>query len=289
MSLIFDNKGPQSGNQYQRMTSDISGYLPETNDRDLAAKLKQIESRKGEFRDKFYEKHPLLVDLTLWCLEHKYSDRPKFKDLHFKIMQSKRENRKNFKHFRSNKNFKFPKIQLGGRKLSPSRRIESMRELSIQSHSDFQHKSIPSEPPNLTSVFLKKKESETVSQAREDFVVQAESKQSVQKLSFKSEVKQATRGSRVAQENQFFSENVDQTYVKPFDNDYSGDKLSSVKKKRTQQKIFDESQDIYYRELKNEGVINYHSLGTGPQGKLEMRSSQVGIPPSRRFIRASHK
>lgn len=242
----------------------------------------QIEKQKQEFRNKFYESHPLLVDLTLWCLEHKYNRRPKFRDLYNAILASKSENKHKFKIFRSNTTKKFPKVTTGGRKLVPIKKKASWRDLTISSNFVYQKDmSLREIPKPSSTVFLKKEEPQVYSDLEEeDFVVQPEIKQSMEESYFQSEV--------MLEKSEVLLEKP------PFNNDFSGDPPSSIKKSRYRQTIFDESQDIYYREVKKEGLVNYNSLGEGnrgsySKGNLEMTSSQVGMPLPRRYIKAKHE
>lgn len=45
----------------------------------------ELELLKIEFSEKYEQTNPLLVELTLWCLQHEYENRPDFIDLEKRI------------------------------------------------------------------------------------------------------------------------------------------------------------------------------------------------------------
>lgn len=45
----------------------------------------ELELLKIEFSEKYQESNPILVELTLWCLQHEYEKRPDFIDLEKRI------------------------------------------------------------------------------------------------------------------------------------------------------------------------------------------------------------
>lgn len=45
----------------------------------------QLELLKEEFKEKYQRVNPVLTDLTMWCLEHEYPNRPDFIELEQEI------------------------------------------------------------------------------------------------------------------------------------------------------------------------------------------------------------
>jgi predicted metal-dependent RNase len=45
----------------------------------------ELELLKEEFKEKYADSNPVLTDLTMWCLNHRYEDRPDFIQLELEM------------------------------------------------------------------------------------------------------------------------------------------------------------------------------------------------------------
>lgn len=97
--------------------------------------------------------------------------------------------------------------------------------------------------------------------------------------------------------------NVIDESTTPFGNDFSSEvpvhpvftnsevPVEPISKYRYKQKIFDESKEIYYREMKNEGLINYKNIGgkgtTQEKQIFELQSQYEDQSVPKRYIKAS--
>lgn len=266
--------------------------------RDIIAKLSQIDKQKEIFREKFYDKHPLLVELTLWCLEHSYDRRPKFLDLRSMIIQHKHNNQEQMRLFRSGTMEKFPKVQTHGRAFNPKKKTFSAQNMSIQSNIIFQKdKSLVMLPQVQSEVFKKQSVPEkqiaiySDNKEEEDFKLQSEL---IPSEDFSEEYLEKEKEGVQKNLNKEKSEDKRTDDFQVFDSNYSDAKASTIKRFRHRQKIFDESQDIYYREVKKEGLINYdlgENLGAKDhhKGHYERQTSKMRSHMPRRYIKASHE
>ena len=53
----------------------------------------ELELLKEEFKEKFQHTNPVLCDLTMWCLEHRYENRPDFIQLEEDIEKAEYSNK----------------------------------------------------------------------------------------------------------------------------------------------------------------------------------------------------
>jgi hypothetical protein len=149
------------------------------------------------------------------------------------IINERNRNKKYKQDFRNGSIQNFNISVKKKRKPKPKRRniqVQSMRDFAIESNINF--KKDKTVDDNLTQSLFKKVAPE------EEYIEEPEP----------------------AEEVDFKIEPVYEE--KPFGNDFDSPKKSSIKKYQYRQKIFEESQDIYYREVKQKGLINYKTLGS---------------------------
>ena len=209
-----------------------------------------------------------MVDLTLWCLEHKYNKRPKFKDLRSMIIKYRNKDKKQKFEFRrgNTRNFDINKKK----RTRPKPSVQSMKNFGIQSN-----------------IMYKK---DITSESNRDVLVESIFQNLVDEKEFKTEP--------VKEDFVIEPVNITEESIKedknsgPFGNDYESVKEPAMK--RYKQKIFEESQDIYYREVKKEGLVNYKTLGSqflkkeGDFG-FEMIDNNGTEELPERYIRAKHE
>ena len=214
----------------------------------------------------------------MWCLEHKYEKRPKFKHLREVVLRERSTHLKYKSDFVLDPNKKFPSVsQKPIKKVvkKPKAKVFSLRDFGIQSNIEFKREKSMKEIPQIQNFNFKKKEPEE--SFVEDFVIEPVETEETEDLEESEKSKERS---------------LEQ--INGFNNDYSTEKKPNFSKFRYKQKIFDESQDVYYREIKKEGFINYKSVRSVANGKQEEELFGNGVhinghPLQARFIKSSHE
>lgn len=219
--------------------------------RKVRDKLRQIELRKLQFRDMFQQRFPHLVNLTLQCLKNHYSERPGFLELSQMIEKMKRNRHlefQDYKHRLTKYLMLKTKIIAEPENYEPKPSQTSSQIFAVENN--ILHSRFKSTTPKQ--------------------VIQLESPEKP-KLKVRQSIQVEPRPVYVEPKREFLPEPVESFHESVIELEKG---RSQMKGSQYKMKIFDDSQDLYYRKIEKTERIQEVDFGSNFIGKNNGRGGR---------------
>ena len=225
--------------------------------RKVKSKLRQIEVQKLKFRDRYIKKNPILVDILLKCLENQYDKRPTFSMLRRDIQEKKLELKSRYKVYKDSlQRFLSSKLDTKEDSIEIENTPKTIDPSSLGIVSNMEFSMYKSQQFNINS---KKKQEEVNTYP----IISPEKEPSNVKIN----------GKQV--ESHIFNEK------KP-------EEISEMKMSQYKARIFEDSQDLYYRKIEKKDQIQEVNFGSNFIGKTnEEFKSEPNSAKQKKFIKIS--
>ena len=245
--------------------------------------MNTIETQKSAFKNKYQEKNPLLVELTNWCLEPRYQNRPTFSDLKTRINKRREEDKDMLNDIRSsgynhksNINTKTIDSDINSVKFGAQSNINNNGGLGLfLLKKEIKKEELPIEEKEKIE-FHEGAESNNIDMFKPEANQMAEIELGYEddfKITPEIHQKNANEINNSNFEEAFALNETEEPKINIIsdsnrqlinDNDYSKDLMpvsTPMKKKRKRKQIFDESMDNYYREPTKKPILNTRRTG----------------------------